>query len=161
MKERSHTIYEDYADILDDERFFNDEENLKKELADRDNKLIPEFVCINCYESVTDPVCGHCFLNQIKLWLRDLDIDPVAKDVIINTIKKGNSIDSINATECIICDQQNVSICAYCFFLKSYRILLELNFPKEKVEEFLETFNYRFVGGDYDSDHHPLFVTID
>jgi hypothetical protein len=55
-----------------------------------------------------------------------------------------------NSTKCVLCQKENITLCSYCFFLIVVRTLRELNFPENKIDNFLEVFNYRVSHADYE-----------
>jgi hypothetical protein len=98
--------------------------------------------CEICLESITDPICTRCYLKQVNIWFKDMKINPIIKNFAIEKIKKRLFYETINETECIICKNENVNICFYCFGSITVQILRELNIPNELVESFSSSFNY-------------------
>ena len=92
--------------------------------------------CMVCDGSISDPVCKNCYLRQIKIILNDLQIHSLAKDIILNMIRKKFSIEVLNSTECILCKQENVVLCRYCFSRILVKILRELNFTEVLIKKF-------------------------
>jgi len=106
-------------------------------------------LCVNCYESITNPVCESCHMREVRMWLEDKNIDAIRKSVILAAIKRAMPDEAMNETTCILCGKNTLSTCSYCFFLITARILKELNLGKELVIDFLETFNYRLGHSEY------------
>ena len=106
-------------------------------------------LCVQCYESITNPICEECHLKEIKHWLEDRKLSGLTKSIIISAIKAAMPKESINENKCILCGNNTLSTCSYCFFLISARVLKELNLSRELVEEFLETFNYTLGHEEY------------
>jgi hypothetical protein len=108
-------------------------------------------LCIDCYESITNPICVNCFIKQINHWLKDNRLNPETKKVLIYEIKKElNNINNREAeTTCTVCHKNDVSICSYCFFLRVNKILTKLHMSKELKNQFLEIFNYRQGNEEY------------
>jgi hypothetical protein len=44
--------------------------------------------------------------------------------------------ETLNDTECILCKNENVSMCRYCFSVALIRILRELNFTEDLIKNF-------------------------
>lgn len=92
--------------------------------------------CILCGDSISDPLCRGCYINQIKIILNDLNLNEIVNEIILNKIKDIFPSESLNDTECIICKKDNVTICRYCFSIILTNILEELNFTEEMIENF-------------------------
>lgn len=92
--------------------------------------------CIICGDSIPDPVCRSCYIKQINILLNDFKIHPLAIKIILNGIKNKYPIETLNDTECILCNKGNVSICRYCFSVIFIRILRELNFSEDLIGDF-------------------------
>jgi hypothetical protein len=92
--------------------------------------------CVICNDSISDPVCRNCYLKQISLLLNDLEMHSMAKEVILSRIKEKFPVEVINDTECILCRQENVPLCRHCFSEILVRILRELNFTENSIEDF-------------------------
>lgn len=106
-------------------------------------------ICTTCSEVITNPVCERCYLKEIAQWLKDFGLDPIPMRVVMTRIKEELSPESVNETTCILCGRETLSACAYCFFLKTARVLKELNFPDKVIRHFLEIFNYRYSHEEY------------
>jgi len=110
-------------------------------------------ICTECIEAISDPICLDCFLKQIKDWLIDEKIESKSKKILIKAIKiefKKYENNSEFKTICTICQEQKVSICSYCFFLKINKIFKKINLNRKKIKKFMEIFNYRQWHNDYD-----------
>lgn len=101
--------------------------------------------CLICNDSISDPVCRNCYIKQIKILLNDLKIPHIAKEIILNKIKNRFPVETLNDTECILCRQENVALCRYCFSIILTNILRELNFTEDLIENF--GFNPMYEGG--------------
>jgi len=97
--------------------------------------------CIMCLEILTDSICEKCYKKEINFWLRDLEINSHAREIVINKIKKELSFEILNEIKCIYCGE-SISICSNCFFSKTTKILNEINFPKNLIENFNGLFNH-------------------
>jgi hypothetical protein len=104
--------------------------------------------CILCFEYINDPICVYCYMNQIKIWLRDKKINIVIRKYLLNKIKNKLSIESINDIRCIICKDENVNLCFYCFSKIIINMMNELNFEETLLDDFSNSFNYN--SSEYD-----------
>ncbi len=102
-----------------------------------------ENMCVGCFETISNPVCEKCYTREIESWLGDLNNNLIPKKHVINKIKKEISSESQNKTKCIICGKEGISMCSYCFFLKTAKILKKLNIRHKFIKNFLDVFNYR------------------
>lgn len=98
--------------------------------------------CEICNDSISDPVCRRCYLNEINLLLNDLKIRSLDKKIILNKIKTGFPIETSNDIECILCKEDNVAICRYCFSIILTNVLKKFNFNEEVIENF--GYNYLY-----------------
>lgn len=105
---------------------------------------------MECSESITNPVCEKCYIKHVEHWLRDINIDPFLTRLVITRIKRVFAKETLNEAECILCGRETLSTCSYCFFLAVARVLKELNFPFNLVQNFLEVFNYRHHHDEYE-----------
>jgi len=102
--------------------------------------------CSVCLEPITNPVCVNCYIKEIYAWMQGMRIKEVPRNVVIEIIKRKLSFNTNNESECILCGNEDVGICSYCFFSMGERILKELNFSKKLIEDFNEIFNYHLAG---------------
>ena len=100
-------------------------------------------LCVQCYESITNPVCEACHIKQVETWLRDQDLTRGEKARILADITKAMPEEAMNENVCILCGKHTLSTCSYCFFLVSARVLKKAGLSNEALRNFLETFNYR------------------
>ena len=105
--------------------------------------------CLVCYESITDPICINCYLKQLKYWFKDQEINPLIKSFVIKKIKERVDILSSSRDNCILCNNEDVDICYYCFGYITSEILFELNLPDEITESFAESFNFDLMKHDF------------
>ena len=97
--------------------------------------------CVLCLESITNPICSDCYLEQINSFLNYIGINPDYSCFIIDLIKKRVYTDSLNSEKCIKCGK-TLTICSYCIFFKARIIFQELNLGEDFIEFFQNTFNY-------------------
>lgn len=75
-------------------------------------------------------------MKQTGAVLSDLRLHSMAKEIILNNIKNKFSAESLNDTECVLCKRDNVTLCRHCFSAILRRVLVEISFPEEMMENF-------------------------
>ncbi len=104
--------------------------------------------CKICFENINDPICIYCYINQIKIWLEDQELNPVIRKYLINKIRSKLAIEGINSIRCIICKKESVNLCYYCFSELILNFMNEMNFTEDFIDNFSNAFNYN--SSDYD-----------
>lgn len=102
--------------------------------------------CTLCIQSITDPICTRCYIKQVRMWFNDMGINPLINDFAMEKIKNRLLFETINETECIICKNENVNVCFYCFMSLTIQIFKEINLSNEMIDHFSEFFNYELMG---------------
>jgi hypothetical protein len=92
--------------------------------------------CVICGDPVTDPVCVSCYIKQTRILLNDLKVNSIVSYFIINKLKNKFKLETLNDEECILCKKDTVTACYYCFSETLIRILKELNFTENIIENF-------------------------
>jgi hypothetical protein len=77
--------------------------------------------------------------------LNDLKVNPLISNFINKKLKNLTSQENLNDTRCILCKRDTVSICRYCFSENIIRILRELNFSEDLVENFCDNSIYEEI----------------
>jgi hypothetical protein len=93
-------------------------------------------LCEICDDCITDPVCKKCYINQTMILLNDLKINSIAINFINDKLKNAYKLETLNDIECILCKKDIVTMCRYCFSAILIRILEELNFSDDLIENF-------------------------
>ena len=106
--------------------------------------------CVTCGDSVTDPVCRNCYIKQTRVLLNDLEVNTRISNFIFDKIKDRFPIENTSYTRCILCRKENVTLCRYCFSILLIKILRELNF----TEDLIENFEYDPVYGEISSEDY-------
>lgn len=106
-------------------------------------------LCVQCYEPITNPVCEACHAKEVELWIEDQNLTKSEKLQIMKEIKHAMPKEAMNENICILCGQNTLSTCSYCFFLMSAKVLKRLKVPSEITEEFLYSFDYRKGHNEY------------
>ena len=101
------------------------------------------------FDIITDPICNECHLNDVRAWLEDIGFNGLQRMAIGGAIKNSVKQDTIKERRCILCGENSVSTCSYCFYLLAARELKKLGVPHIIVKSFLKTFNYRQGHSDY------------
>lgn len=92
--------------------------------------------CVICEDSITDPVCVNCYINQTITLLNHLNVNSITRNIIIHKLKATSKLDTLNETECILCKKGTVTVCRYCFSWRVTRVLRELRFPENLIVNF-------------------------
>jgi len=61
---------------------------------------------------------------------------PMAKEIILGKVKNKFPIETLNDIDCILCKQENVDLCYYCFSINLNNILRGLNLTEELIRDF-------------------------
>lgn len=105
--------------------------------------------CMRCFEPITNPVCVRCHLEEIRFFLNDAEVDKDLRKEIIDDIRSYVRGESLHEENCILCQKENLSVCSYCFFLISAKVIKKWLGNGEILANFLEIFNYQFGHEDY------------
>jgi len=92
--------------------------------------------CIICKYPITDPMCTSCYVKQILMLLDDLNVDSMISDYIEAKLKHTLYSENLNDTRCILCKNNTVYTCRHCFSIILIRVLRELNFTEDLIENF-------------------------
>lgn len=92
--------------------------------------------CIICGYPITDPICISCHIKQTYILLKDLEVNQIINNFIINKLKNRFSLETLNDEKCILCKKENMTTCYYCFSKYLIKILNELNFTEDLIENF-------------------------
>lgn len=106
-----------------------------------------------CKYSITDPICKSCYVKETLILLNDLGVDSMISDYIKVKLKNINYPEALNDTECILCKKGVVYICRYCFSVLLLRVLRELNF----TEDLINNFKYNSVYGEVSLETESIF----
>jgi len=104
-------------------------------------KIFSSNLCATCSDCISDPVCRKCYIKQVSILLNDFGLPEIGNKIVLDKIKKKFPIENLNETKCILCREQNVILCRYCFSLLLTGILREMNFTEDLIEQF--GFNYQ------------------
>ncbi|MBT4651120.1 hypothetical protein HOC13_01210 [Candidatus Woesearchaeota archaeon] len=86
--------------------------------------------CVECEETITQPICGECLAVRMKNMVGEYDTK-LAKDIA------GLNVEG--ETKCIFCGE-GMGLCAHCFSKDIYEYLAEKNIKIAK--EFLSRFDF-------------------
>ena len=109
--------------------------------------------CAICEYSITDPVCRKCYIKETRVLLNDLNVNSRVTKFIINKVKDKFPVENLNSTKCILCNKENVTLCRYCFSVILTRILSELNF----TDDLIENFKYSGVPEEISQENEIIF----
>jgi hypothetical protein len=122
--------------------------------------MLPTFfsryaICIECSESIFNPICPVCIANEIEAWLKAENLAEKAKVIFrdaMNKILTANSKLEGESSRCIICKEKDDYMCPYCFTEKIYDFLKEKNVSAEVIRKFIEIFNFDFDRTGYSKE---------
>lgn len=109
--------------------------------------------CVSCNYAITEPLCAHCIINEVKIWTYDKKINP--KFVRVINKKLGNVLQRVDSlsylvspfdqedsiTNCIKCKDGMHLICLYCVINQAAQIVKSQVKNKLLIENFEESFN--------------------
>ena len=100
-------------------------------------------LCTDCVQVMTNPICPNCFAKHINYWLRDKNLSQKETQEIMKALANviNEAEESPADTSCIVCGEDKVNLCTYCFTNKVRRILEKSLRNKEVLNEFEEDFN--------------------
>ena len=102
-----------------------------------------QFICDECSEAVTNPICPSCLTEEIEAWLT---LYPNLRQELIpqlqNYLRKLKSKFAGLGTACIKCRNNRAFVCPYCFTNRVFDELIRINASKIILKEFFEFFNY-------------------
>jgi hypothetical protein len=101
--------------------------------------------CIYCYSDITNPVCLDCYLKQFKTWIRNESLDKNMQRNILLNLRKRLMKETLHSDECIICNNEQVNICFYCFSKEAYHLIIDNKANKSTADSFLDVFSYKTV----------------
>lgn len=96
----------------------------------------PSCVCSTCRSVISDPICTSCQIDEVELRLRDLALSNSVKSKIIEKLRKKTDVDTRNGEVCILCHEEEVSICQYCLTMSLSCILAKTKLPSYVSEDF-------------------------
>ncbi len=108
-----------------------------------------DILCDRCSEAISNPICERCYVEEVGLWLRDRDMQQDQIQKTVGMIRESLEAEGHHSDTCVLCGNEGLSICSYCFFLKITRILQKLHFSKKDIKDFLNLFNYRHYQEEY------------
>jgi len=102
------------------------------------------YLCVSCFQVITNPICPVCFLREVKIWLKEQSVSEKTKQKVTEELTNvlNNLAEKPADTNCILCGSRNVSLCMYCLIWKTNRIIKKYTSNKKAVENFEEIFNY-------------------
>ena len=80
---------------------------------------------------LTDPICTDCMLKHLQEYLCLHHVPGIKK--ILKKVKKRVQKESLNEDKCIMCGRE-ASLCSYCFYSISTKILYELDINTSVIE---------------------------
>lgn len=117
------------------------------------------YMCDECSEAVTNPICPFCLTTEIEAWLT---LYPTLKQELMPRIYKYlNKVEEniLNyATACIKCSSKRASVCPYCFTEHVLNELKKISASSIVIKEFFEFFNFDLAHKGYSEEAEKLGV---
>jgi hypothetical protein len=89
--------------------------------------------CVECEETITNPICPACLKEAIQQWLlgdgdeeRSEELSELTRRIFANT----------GDTWCVRCGS-SMALCAYCYTREALRLV-----PPERIPDFIEYFTF-------------------
>ena len=118
-----------------------------------------QYMCYECSEAVTNPICPFCLTTEIEAWLT---LYPnLRKELMPRIYKYLNKIEEnlLNyATKCIKCGSRKASVCPYCFTEYVLEELKKISANNIIIREFFEFFNFDLHHKGYSEEAEKLGV---
>ncbi len=130
-------------------------------------------LCSKCSHSVTEPLCGSCIINEVRIWLHD---QPINKNKLIkiknklnNLLKEINSLDivlypskkqySSSVMKCIKCKKEMHLLCFYCVTSIASKIIKHNLNNEVYFENFHQPFNTDFYDYELSKENNLFHLT--
>jgi len=117
------------------------------------------YTCDLCSEAVTNPLCPFCLTTEVKAWLT---LYPDLKRELLPRIRKhlNNIEDNMreDATTCLKCGDNLVSVCPYCFTRYVLDELRKIHVNKIILYEFFQFFNFDLHKTGYSKEIESMEV---
>jgi hypothetical protein len=115
-------------------------------------------LCVECNESIFNPICSSCLAEQLNTWLDEASINAKVRGEIKKFIAKCSQVDlPFQGIRCAICTQNETNLCPYCFTESIYHILKKLEVNRKLLQQFFIYFNYDFEHTGYSKDFESKF----
>lgn len=100
------------------------------------------YLCDKCLYPITNPICTSCFSKQVLNWI--IEKKPSKRQIVaINYFIKNmirENEENPSDIRCVICNQQTVSLCTFCFSEKA-KNFIEKNMSEKILNQFEEDFD--------------------
>lgn len=114
--------------------------------------------CVKCNYAVTEPLCAHCIINEVKIWFYNKNINQrIIRNIhkkLKNLSQKVESLDYVippfeddedeNTMRCIKCSKEMHLMCFYCVNHEASKIVKSNIINNILKENFEESFNPGF-----------------
>ena len=97
--------------------------------------------CVLCLQTITNPICKDCYMAQLKAFLNHIGINKKKTKEVLKKVNNKMTYESLNDERCIKC-KKRTTICSYCFFYHTGKILRKMNFNKDFMQVYEATFDY-------------------
>ncbi|MFA5856380.1 MAG: hypothetical protein WC867_03415 [Candidatus Pacearchaeota archaeon] len=114
------------------------------------------YLCDECSEAITNPLCPYCLTEEVEAWLT---LYPNLKHEIKPHIDRYLHRGFMNfSTICIKCRNPSAFLCPYCFTNHVLISLKKINASKLILKEFFDFFNFDFDHTGYTHEAERLGV---
>jgi len=99
-----------------------------------------QYLCMECLQVVTNPICYSCFSKHISSWLEYEGAQSYIQARVFREINKIIRKESLNKDQCILCNNNFINMCSFCFYSKVERIMEKLDIPSQVIGDFEDLF---------------------
>jgi hypothetical protein len=115
-----------------------------------------QFMCDECSEAVTNPLCPYCLNEEVEAWMT---LYPNLKHDLMPLLNKYLNRGFSNfSTVCIKCRNPSAFLCPYCFTEHVLSALKKIHASNVILKEFFVFFNFDFDHTGYSSEAEALGV---
>lgn len=106
------------------------------------------YECLECNEAIYNPICPDCLFKAFKQWI--IKYPDLAEKVNpkIRRFLRAHARFVDNSQTCIICANNNVYLCPYCFTDFILNLLRDAGAGDQVIREYLNFFNFDL--GDFE-----------
>ena len=107
------------------------------------------YECLVCKESIYNPLCQNCLVNQMQAWLTSYpDLNKKLMPKLKRFLRDVHN-ETDEGVACAACKSKKASVCPYCFTEFVLGQLKKLQVHKQVIREFLVFFDFDFDGKGY------------
>ena len=107
--------------------------------------------CLSCGKDIQHPICPNCIAKAFDQWIRKFPEYQEVKEKLDIFMQQHNKIPG-KSKKCILCGENRVNICPYCFTKYLYKLTKEAGMGVRAMSEFLFMFNFDFNHEGYSQE---------